>query len=150
MTDSDRHFYDLLAAQRFGVLATVKKDGRPQLSTVMHHYDSTNRTLLISLTDDRAKTKNLRRDPRASYHVSTNDGWGYVVAEGDAELSAVARQPHDAVVDELVDVYQKIQSANAGSDGYQADADEYRDAMVAERRLVLRLHINRVYGALRP
>ena len=65
--------------------------------------DAESQTIRISTTDDRAKTHNLRRDPRASFHVTTADFWSYVVVDGHADLSAVAKDPHDAVVEELVD-----------------------------------------------
>jgi PPOX class probable F420-dependent enzyme len=94
----------------------------------------------VSATDDRAKTRNLRRDPRASFYVGSSDGRSYLVAEGDAELSAVAADPHDAAVEELIDVYRKIA-------GEHPDWDEYRAAMVADRRLVIRLRADRAYGS---
>ena len=50
---------------------TLKRDGRPQLSNVGYLYDGPSRTALISVTDGRAKSHNLRRDPRASLHVTT-------------------------------------------------------------------------------
>jgi PPOX class probable F420-dependent enzyme len=58
---------DLFAQLRQGILITLKQDGRPQSSVVGHAFDPATRTLRISVTDDRAKTRNLRRDPRASY-----------------------------------------------------------------------------------
>ncbi|WP_344427905.1 PPOX class F420-dependent oxidoreductase [Amycolatopsis minnesotensis] len=139
---NDEALSALLGSRNLGVLATLKRDGRPQLSNVTHFYDAENRRILVSLTDGRAKTKNLRRDPRASYHVTSEDGWSYVVAEGDAELSAVAADPHDAAVEELIDLYRKVQ-------GEHPDWDDYRRAMVEDRRLVLRLPVTRVYGMAR-
>ncbi|PRX47507.1 PPOX class probable F420-dependent enzyme [Prauserella shujinwangii] len=138
----DQALRKLLGSRHLGVLATIKRDGRPQLSNVTHLYDPAADTILVSVTDDRAKTRNLRRDPRASYHVSSEDGWSYAVAEGTAELSAVARDPHDATVEELVDLYRRIQ-------GEHPDWAEYRDAMVADRRVVVRLRVARVYGMAR-
>lgn len=130
---------ELLKERRTGVLATLKKDGRPQLSNVSFAYDEATRTIRVSVTADRAKTRNLRRDPRASFHVSTPDLDAYLVVEGDAELSPVAADPHDATVEELIEVYRAIT-------GEHPDWDEYRAAMVADRRLVLRLRADRVYG----
>ncbi|MEP6526621.1 MAG: PPOX class F420-dependent oxidoreductase [Nocardioidaceae bacterium] len=129
----------LLATHDRGVLATIKRDGRPQLSNINYTYDPGKDLIRGSVTDDRAKVRNLRRDPRASFHVTTQDGWAYVVAEGIAELSPVAADPHGAVVEELIDVFRLVQ-------GEHPDWDEYRAAMVADRRLVLRLPIVRVYG----
>jgi PPOX class probable F420-dependent enzyme len=122
-----------------GVLVTLKRDGRPQLSNVNHAYDPDERILRVSLTDDRAKTRNLRRDPRASYHVTTTDRWAYAVAEGTADLTPVARDPHDETVEELIRLYRAVR-------GEHPDWDDYRAAMVRDRRLVLRLRVERVYG----
>lgn len=130
----------LLRDQHRGVLATLKRDGRPQLSNVMYAYDEPSRTIRISVTDERAKTRNLRRDARASFHVTTSDFWAYAVAEGTAELTPVASSPDDATVDELVETFQAIQ-------GEHPDWGEYRATMVADRRLVVRLRVEHVYGA---
>ncbi len=121
------------------MLVTLKRDGRPQLSNVIHAYDPDGRTIRVSLTDDRAKTRNLRRDPRASYHVTSADRWAYTVAEGTADLSPVAADPHDATVEELVRLYRDV-------NGEHPDWDDYRAAMVRDRRLVLRLRVERAYG----
>ena len=137
----DQALLDLLAVPgRKGVLTTLKRDGRPQMSVVGHAFDAGARVLRISVTDSRAKTRNLRRDPRASYLVSGESVWQYVVAEADAELSAVTTDPHDATADDLVDLYRTLA-------GEHPDWEEFRAAMVAEGRLVLRLHVTRVYGS---
>ncbi|MER7890758.1 PPOX class F420-dependent oxidoreductase [Micromonospora sp. NPDC094482] len=132
--------FDLIAGRWLGVLATIKRDGRPQLSTVVYSFDREAGLIRVSVTDDRAKTANLRRDPRASFHVSSEDGWAYAVAEGRAELTPVAADPADDTVEELVGIYRSVQ-------GEHPDWDDFRRAMVAERRLVLRLHVERAYGA---
>ncbi|MFG3205786.1 PPOX class F420-dependent oxidoreductase [Streptomyces sp. NPDC048192] len=129
----------LLSEGHAGTLVTLKRDGRPQLSNVTHAYYPDERVIRISVTDDRAKTRNLRRDPRASYHVTSADRWAYTVAEGTADLSPVAEDPHDDTVEELVRLYRDVQ-------GEHPDWDEYRAAMVRDRRLVVRLHVERAYG----
>jgi PPOX class probable F420-dependent enzyme len=129
----------LLSQGHGGVLVTLKGDGRPQLSNVSHAYYPDERTIRISITDDRAKTRNLRRDPRASYHVTSPDRWAYTVAEGAADLSPVAKDPHDATVDELVRLYRDVL-------GEHPDWDDFRATMVRDRRLVLRLRVERAYG----
>lgn len=131
--------WTFLAGRHFGVLATLKRDGRPQLSTVGFAYDPATRTVSVSVTDGRAKTANLRRDPRVSLHAASDDGWTYVVAEGTAELSPVAADPHDATVDALVALYRTLS-------GEHPDWAEFRQAMVDEHRLVLRIYVDRVYG----
>ncbi|UKD53042.1 PPOX class F420-dependent oxidoreductase [Amycolatopsis sp. FU40] len=141
MTD-DTALYDLIAAGKQGVLATLKRDGRPQLSTVTHYFDRDARQLQVSITDTRAKTKNMRRDPRVSYHVASSNGWSYAVAEGRAVLSPVAAAPDDEAVEALIALYRKVA-------GEHPDWAEYRAAMVADRRLVLTVEIERVYGLAR-
>lgn len=135
----DEKLWALIERQNWGVLATLKKDGRPQLSNVNYAFDPTSRTFRISITDGRAKTANIRRDPRVSYHITTGDGGAYAVAEGIAELSPVAQDRHDAVVEELIDIFRLVQ-------GEHSDWDDYRAAMVNDRRLILRLPVDRVYG----
>ncbi|GGT05938.1 PPOX class F420-dependent oxidoreductase [Streptomyces chromofuscus] len=132
----------LLAESNSGVLVTLRRDGRPQLSNVMHAYSPDERIIRISVTDDRAKTRNLRRDPRASYHVTTADRWAYTVVDGTADLTPVAADPHDDTVEELVRLYRDIS-------GEHSDWDDYRAAMVRDRRLVIRLRVERAYGAPR-
>jgi PPOX class probable F420-dependent enzyme len=120
-----------------GVLVTLKRDGRPQLSNIM--YGVTDGVVRVSITADRAKTKNMARDPRISLHVTSDDFYSYVVLEGDAELSPVAERVDDATVDELVEMYQAMA-------GEHPNWDEFRQAMVGDRRLVLRLRPVHAYG----
>ncbi|KMO83753.1 PPOX class F420-dependent oxidoreductase [Mycolicibacterium chlorophenolicum] len=138
MTEQDRLLASLKDSHR-GVLATIRRDSRPQVSNVVHTFDPKTKLFRISTTADRAKTRNLRRDPRATYYVPGSDFWKFVVADTAAELTAVAQTPDDAVVDELVEVYREI-------GGEHPDWDEYRAEMVKEQRLVLRLHVLSLYG----
>jgi PPOX class probable F420-dependent enzyme len=136
---------DFVRAHRQGVLVTLRRDGRPQLSNIIYAVDGAagdaDATIRISVTADRAKTKNLRRDPRASLYATADDFWAYAVVEGHAELSPVAADPADATVEELVALYRAMQ-------GEHPDWDEYRRAMVADGRLVVRLRPTRGYGML--
>jgi PPOX class probable F420-dependent enzyme len=132
-------FAELIAGRRQGVLVTLRKDGWPQLSNVNYGWDPAEQTIRVSTTDDRAKTRNMRRDPRVSFHITTGDFWSYVVVDGQAELSAVAQDPHDAAVEELIDLYRAVQ-------GEHPDWDDYRAAMVRDRRLVVRIRAERAYG----
>ena len=129
----------LIGGNSLGVLATVKGDGRPQLSNVSYYFDSRNLTIQVSITEPRAKTRNLRRDPRASIHVSSDDGWAYAVAEGDAVLTPPAAAPDDDTVEGLIALYRNIA-------GEHPDWDDYRRAMVDDRRVLLTLPITHVYG----
>ena len=123
------------------VLTTLRRDGRPQLSNVLHGVGEDG-VIRISTTADRAKYANLRRTPWAALHVNGESFWSYAVLEADAELSEVAADPHDATVEELVALYRQLS-------GEHDDWDEYRAAMVRDRRVVVRLRPTRAYGALR-
>ena len=84
---------EFVAAHRWGVLATVKRDGRPQLSNVGYAYDRDADLVRVSVTADRAKTRNLARRPRVTLHVASKDFWTWVAVEGTAELTPVAADP---------------------------------------------------------
>ncbi|MDT5092911.1 MAG: hypothetical protein QOH60_2274 [Mycobacterium sp.] len=129
----------VISGNSLGVLATIKRDGRPQLSNVSYHFDKRATAIEVSITEPRAKTRNLRRDPRASILVSSDDGWSYAVAEGNAELSPPAADPHDDSVEALIALYRNIA-------GEHPDWDDYRRAMVTDRRVFMRLPISHLYG----
>ncbi|MEX2660050.1 MAG: PPOX class F420-dependent oxidoreductase [Acidimicrobiales bacterium] len=129
---------DHLRTERRGVLMTQRGDGRPQSSNVMYGVGDDG-IIRISVTADRAKTKNVERTPLASLHVSRPDFWAYAVVDADAELSRVAADPADETVEELVSLYRSLQ-------GEHDDWDDYRRSMVADRRLVLRLRPTHAYG----
>ena len=132
------HALEIAKAQRLAVLATIKRDGRSQLSNITQAVGDDG-VIRISVTDGRAKTANLRRDPRASLYLGRADGWAYVVIEGTTTLSEVAAAPDDAAVEELVALYRSVQ-------GEHPDWDEYRAVMVKDRRLVVRFSPERAYG----
>ena len=134
----------LVSARNIGALATIKCDGRPQLSTVNFALDPDRGLARISVVDGGAKVHNLRRDPRASIFVGSPDGWTYAVLEGSVELSPVALATEDETVEELIEIFRAIR----GED--HPDWDKYRAAMVADRRLVARLKVDHTYGLVRP
>jgi PPOX class probable F420-dependent enzyme len=123
------------------VLTTLKRDGKPQLSNVLHAVGEDG-LIRISTTSDRAKYANVRRTPWAALHVDGKDFWSYAVIEGDVELSDVAADPNDAAVEELVELYRQL-------NGEHDDWDGYRAAMVTDGRVVVRLRPTHAYGALR-
>jgi len=129
---------DFVRANRNGVLTTIRRDGRPQLSNIIYAVD-TSGTIRISVTAGRAKSKNLQRDPRASLYVCGSDFWSYAVVDGPAELSSVAADPDDATVDELVELYRALA-------GEHDDWDAYRRAMVTDGRLLVRITPASAYG----
>ena len=133
--------FEFARQQRRSVLTTIRGNGRPQLSNVGHYvYDGG--LIRISITADRAKYHNLRREPWAALHVTQSDFWAYAVLEGPAELSPVAARTDDETVDELVALYRDV------SGGEHPNWDEYRAAMVNDRRVVVRLRPERAYGML--
>jgi PPOX class probable F420-dependent enzyme len=138
---ADPRMLAFVASHAWGVLATIKRDGRPQLSNVGYSYDDEQQLFRISVTDSRAKTRHLRLDPRVTLHVASKDFWTWVAVEGTAELTPVAADPHDATVEELVTYYR-------GINGEHENWDEYRAAMVADRRLVVRFRPEHTYGQL--
>ena len=138
ITGFDPH--ELLARSRLGVLATIKADGRPQLSPVTPTYDREAGVLYVSMTDGRAKTANLRRDPRAALEVTREDGWAWATAEGTVELIGPGTDPHGPEVEALVDYYRRAA-------GEHPDWDEYRSVMVSDRRVLLVMTVTHVYGA---
>ena len=137
----DPALLDLFAQLRGGSLITLKRDGRPQASVVVHAWDADACSIRVSLTEDRAKTRNLRRDPRASYQVVAPDLRAWAVGEGFAELTPPAADPHDATVEALVALYRTLA-------GEHPDWAEYRAAMVVDRRVVLTLAVEHVYGGI--
>ncbi|MGB3734723.1 MAG: PPOX class F420-dependent oxidoreductase [Ilumatobacter sp.] len=126
--------------KRNGMLITEKSDGRPQSSNIAFRVDDDDR-IVISVTNSRAKTKNLERRPIASLHVNRDDFWAYAVIEADVELTPVATEPDDDTVDQLVEYYRAVA-------GEHSDWNEYRAAMVEEGRLLLKLTPTHAYGML--
>ncbi|WP_238009011.1 PPOX class F420-dependent oxidoreductase [Dactylosporangium sp. AC04546] len=131
---------ELLAAARLGILATIKADGRPQLSPVMPYYDPERQVIHVSMTEGRAKTVNLRRDRRATLEVTAADGWSWATAEGVATLTGPGDDPHGPEVEALVDYYRRAA-------GEHPDWAEYRAVMVADRRVLMTMTVDHVYGA---
>lgn len=130
----------LLAESRLGVLATIKSDGRPQLSPVMPFYDKEAGVLYVSMTEGRAKTANLRRDPRAALEVTGPDGWSWATAEGPVTLIGPGTDPEGREVEALVDYYRR-------ASGEHPDWAEYRSVMVSDRRVLMVMAVDHVYGA---
>jgi PPOX class probable F420-dependent enzyme len=113
------------------VLATLRADGRPQLSPVSVGVGADGR-ILISTRETAMKVKNLTRDPRASVCVMTDRFFGqWIQAEGTADLVHLPE-----AMDLLVDYYRRVA-------GEHPDWNEYRDAMRTERRLIVAITMTR-------
>lgn len=120
-----------------GVLATIRSDGRPQLSNVL--YALVDGRVRVSTTAARAKAGNARRDPRVSLHVTSEDFWTYVVAEGRAELSPVASSPGDETCRALLRLYEAVRGEA------HPDPEEFHAAMVEQGRVELSFGVERCY-----
>jgi PPOX class probable F420-dependent enzyme len=125
---------------RHGVLTTIRSNGRPQQSNILYSAGDDG-VVRISITADRAKYRNMAREPWAALHVSRADFFAYAVLECDVSLSPVAAGPDDDTVEELVALYRSLM-------GEHEDWDDYRRAMVSDRRVVVRLTPVRAYGML--
>lgn len=125
---------------RNGVLLTIKgSDGRPQASNISYATFDDDHEIRISVTADRAKTANLRKDPRATLHVQGDGHFPWVAVEGNALLSPVAKEKGDAMCLELRDLYRAVQ-------GEHPDWDDYDRAMVEDQRLIISLRPHHAYG----
>ena len=137
--DLDRAL-DFAAQYKTATLITIRRDGRPQSSDIA--YDVRDGVIRISVTDDRAKTHNMRRDPRVVVHVSKPDLWSYISFDGAVELSDVATEAGDATCRLLADQYEGV------SGQPHPDWDEFFEAMVSERRLLAQLRPSSAVGML--
>ena len=133
MTSSNFDPRALLTESRLGVLATIKSDGLPQLSPVTPFYDPAADVIYVSMTEGRAKTANLRRDPRALVHILGDNFWMYASIGARAQLSPVTTSPGDATGQALLELYNRVSAKP------HPDPDEFFAAMVTDQRLVLTL-----------
>jgi PPOX class probable F420-dependent enzyme len=128
---------DLDAAREFirdhhhAVLATTRRDGSPQLSPVTCAVDDSG-AVVVSTRETAAKTKNLRRDPRASLCVLADGFFGqFVQVEGVVTIVSLPE-----AMEGLVDYYRLVS-------GEHSDWDDYRAAMIREQRVLLRVDVTR-------
>jgi PPOX class probable F420-dependent enzyme len=124
---------DIEAALRFAgenhhaVLATYRRDGRPQLSPVMVGVDADGR-VVVSSRETAVKTRNARRNPAVSVCVFADSFYGpWVQIDGPAEVVSLPE-----AMEGLVDYYRRMA-------GEHPDWDDYRDAMRREQRVLLRI-----------
>lgn len=103
---------EVIASSRQGILAAVTRAGYPHMTNVLYVWDPAERTARVSTTADRVKGRILRRDPHAALHVSGSHFWSFVVAECDAELSAVATTTGDDACRELLEVHQRSMASS--------------------------------------
>jgi PPOX class probable F420-dependent enzyme len=114
-----------------GVLATYRRDGQAQLSPVLAAVDAEGRAV-ISTRERAMKTRNVRRTPRAGLCVLSQHFFGeWHAVEGDVEVVSLPE-----AMEPLVDYYRRVS-------GEHPDWQEYRDAMAAEGRVLLRITVDR-------
>ena len=122
---------DFIRHHHRAVLATYRADGQVQLSPVATAVDGTGR-VVVSTQKTSVKVHNLRRDPRASLCVMNDNffgEWHYV--EGTVEIVGLPE-----AMEPLVDYYRSVA-------GEHPDWDDYRRAMEAEQRCLLRVTLLR-------
>jgi PPOX class probable F420-dependent enzyme len=113
------------------VLATTRKDGRPQMSPIVTAIADDNR-LMISTRETAYKTKNMRRNPAVSVCFLTNQFFGgHVQVDGTAQIVALPE-----AMDLLVDYYRRLS-------GEHPDWDDYRAAMERDKRVMVLVTIER-------
>ncbi|MEV6927800.1 PPOX class F420-dependent oxidoreductase [Dactylosporangium sp. NPDC051485] len=120
---------EFLGRRHHGIVITNRADGRPQASPVSCGVDGEGR-IVVSTYPERAKVHNLRRDPRVSVLVLSdewNDAW--VQVDGVAEVLDLPE-----ALEPLVEYYRSIA-------GEHPDWDEYREAMRAQGKSLLRITI---------
>lgn len=137
---SQHELWQLVTADRQGVLATINRDGSPHLTNVLYLADRATQTIRISTTDDRTKARNLARDTRAALHVTGEDFWRYAVAHGQTSRSPVATTPGDQATNELFTVHVAFYGA--------LERASFDEEMINRRRIVIRLHVARLTGVI--
>ncbi len=123
-----------LAENHRAVLVTRRADGGVQTSPVLSGLDGDGR-VIISSSEATAKVRNLRRDPSAAVCVTTDRFFGaWVQIDGTPEIVSLPE-----AMEPLVDYYRRIA-------GEHPDWDDYRAAMVRDRRALIRISIERASG----
>jgi PPOX class probable F420-dependent enzyme len=140
MAEEER-LLEVIGGTNQGVLAGVTRAGYPHLTNVLYAWDAAERVARISTTATRVKGRIFRRNPHGALHVSGPHFWSYAVGEGDVETSDVATEPGDEASRELFEVASNFYP--------ELDEAKFVRRMVEERRLVLRLRVNRLYGLVR-
>ncbi|MEU8114145.1 PPOX class F420-dependent oxidoreductase [Micromonospora sp. NPDC048947] len=121
---------DFLRPRHRVVLMTTRADGRPQSSPVSAGVDGQGR-LVVSTYPERAKVSNIRRDPRVSACVLSDDWNGpWVQIDGTAEVLDLPE-----ALEPLVEYFRSIS-------GEHPDWDDYRAAMVRQGKSLIRVTID--------
>lgn len=129
---------EFLGENHKAVLSTFKRNGQAQLSVVMS--GPFRGGVGVSVTESRAKYKNLKRDSRCSLLVSKDDWWGYVVFEGHAEIIDATNSSDADRLAALRELYESIKG------GPHEDWAEYDASMLKDHRAVVIVRPEHIYG----
>ena len=123
---------EYIRANHHAILATMRRDGTPQMSPVGAAVDDDGR-VIVSSRETAIKTKNVRRDPRAWVCVFPDSFWGgrFIQVEGRVTVVSLPE-----AMEPLVDYYRKIS-------GEHPDWNDYRAAMERDKRVLIRLDLTR-------
>lgn len=131
---------DFAAGVQLGTIITIRRDGRPQSSDV--HHAVVGATIVFSVRPDRAKVFNVERDERVVYHVS-HEG-SYLSFDGTAVVSPIPTETQGPPMDTLIEAFRAVAKKE------HPDWDEFREAMVRERRRVVTVTPASVVGLINP
>jgi PPOX class probable F420-dependent enzyme len=125
------HARDFMRENRRAVLATRRRDGTVQMSPVIVNVDGEGRAI-ISSRETAIKVKNLRRDPHAQLCVFAEQWPGpWIGADGVAEILSLPE-----AMEPLIDYYKRFPGENP-------DWDDYRERMQREKRVLIRIDLQR-------
>jgi PPOX class probable F420-dependent enzyme len=125
------HARDFIRENHRAVLATRRRDGADQLSPVLVNLDGEGRAI-ISSRETAIKVKNLRRDPFAQLCVMNDRFYGeWIAADGQAQVLSLPE-----AMDPLIDYYKRFPDDNP-------DWDDYRERMRREKRVLIRIELQR-------
>jgi len=120
---------EFIRPRHHGILVTRRRGGSPQMSPVTMGLDDAGR-IVVSTYPERAKTRNIRRDPSVSVLVLSDDfGGEWVQVDGTAEVLDLPE-----ALEPLVEYFRVIA-------GEHPDWDEYREAMTIQGKVLLRVSI---------
>ena len=121
-----------------GVLSTFRRDGSVQMSIIS--CGPLRDGICFTVTETRAKLKNLRRDPRCTLLVSKESWWGFVVLQGNAQIMSASNTEPEEFRMALRDAYR----ACSGSE--HPNWDEYDQAMRDDQRSIIIVVPDQIYG----
>lgn len=127
----------MVAANRQGVLATLKSDGHPHLSNMLYVWDPDRRALLMSTKAPRIKVRHLRANPRTALQVAGPDFFTYAVAEGEADVSEPTTVPGDEVGRALRPLYPDVPDD---------DIQALYEQLVKDERVLITVRVTKAYG----